>query len=429
MKKDVSQTLSERQSAWSYRVLVVDDEPDIATSIQLILQGPEKEPSPVFQSSRSLGPSRGNATATEKVEPNESFEVDVANSFEEALELVSKSLAEGRPYAMGFFDVVLGSGRDGFDLVKEIQSLDGDIYSVFVTAYNDRSIDSIDSYLGADKTYRWDYMNKPFTEGEILQKARNFTALWNLKKERSTMENQLAHLQSQLSEMDRASAAAAVARGMGHEFGNILMQIMGKADLAQSKGPEEMQQALGIVVDACQRASDILDRFKDLSSESSSQNSKEMFSLPKVLEETLTLLEHQFRNSNVEPILKEVHANTDAFVHSTALLQVLINLSINAMHAMPQGGKIEYSILDQGDQVVIEVRDHGTGIDQDLVERVTEAFFTTKGEAGTGIGLSICKEIIEIEHQGEFALENHSDGGVVVKMTLPKVAYREVQSA
>ncbi|MCB0420949.1 MAG: hypothetical protein KDD61_08130, partial [Bdellovibrionales bacterium] len=179
MRSMSPQPLVRTPESWSYRVLVVDDEREIAEIIRTILQGKKNDSEHRrFQSSRHLTSEVSSEEAAKGVaRVSHLFEVDIVTSADEALEAVQRSLQEDRPYALGFFDVVLGGSKDGFDLVKEIQLLDSQIYSVFVTAYNDRSIDSIDSYLGSDKVSRWDYMNKPFTEGEILQKARNFVSL------------------------------------------------------------------------------------------------------------------------------------------------------------------------------------------------------------------------------------------------------------
>ena len=79
----------------------------------------------------------------------------MAYTVEQALELVKKSIEEGESYSMGFFDVLLGPGKDGIELVKEVFSLDPDIYAVFVTAYHDRSVDAIRTFLGENSLERW----------------------------------------------------------------------------------------------------------------------------------------------------------------------------------------------------------------------------------------------------------------------------------
>jgi signal transduction histidine kinase len=108
-----------------------------------------------------------------------------------------------------------------------------------------------------------------------------------------------------------------------------------------------------------------------------------------------------------------------ANVHSTAILQVLVNLFINAMHAMEGSGQIDISIVDHEGVVELRVRDYGPGVKPELLEKVLEPFFTTKGNKGTGLGLAISREIIEIDHGGEFSLQNHPHKGLEVVMRIP----------
>ena len=105
----------------------------------------------------------------------------------------------------------------------------------------------------------------------------------------------------------------------------------------------------------------------------------------------------------------------------TALVQVFMNLVINAIHAMEDkgGGRIEFTGKKVGEEIHIDVRDTGTGIKDEHIASIFEAFFTTKGERGTGLGLSICKEIIEINHGGSLTVSNHSQGGAVFHISLP----------
>jgi signal transduction histidine kinase len=102
-----------------------------------------------------------------------------------------------------------------------------------------------------------------------------------------------------------------------------------------------------------------------------------------------------------------------------AFVQVFVNLFINSMYAMPDGGEIYVNIVGDSDKIEVRVRDTGTGIPEDILPRVSEALFTTKGKMGSGLGLSICKEIVEIEHAGELSIVNHPKGGVEVTLCLP----------
>lgn len=397
------------------KILIVDDEVNIAQGIAQLL-------APKNSNVVALKSSRGFPTPSASASPvlDSGFEVHVAHNATQALQMFEQARAEGKPFAMGFFDVLLGPPRDGIDLVKEIFEKDPDMYAVFVTAYNDRSVDAIRDLLGQEKTDRWDYINKPFTEGEILQKARNFSSLFNLQRLKDWHQEQLAEAQRLLFSNERVNTVAAVGRSVAHEFGNLLMQIVGHADLALMKNdPVRMKEALETILKASDTATNVLSRFKRLAEGNDQSIEKKLINLAKSVDESIELMSFQFKKNSIQlnkvdylPVLLEAHHHS--------LVQVFMNLFINAIFAMPQGGQIDLSAKKKDDQnVEIKIRDYGSGIPEDILPRVIEPLFTTKGSLGTGLGLAICKEIIEIEHRGEFHIANHPQGGVEVRIVLP----------
>jgi signal transduction histidine kinase len=408
------------------RILIVDDEPAIADGIRALLAPSTENVIPFRRSSRSAGAVAPTAGATPASASGAaasaalSYEITVVHNPDAALQAVKQSLADGKPFAMGFFDVLLGADIDGIELVKQVQSLDSQIHAVFVTAYHDRSVDSINDFLGADKSDRWDYINKPFTDGEIIQKARNVTTLWNLQRMKEWQDEQLADAQRLLLQNERSNTVAAVGRSVAHEFGNLLMQIVGHSELALLKNePQRMKEALETILKASDTAGSVLDRFKKLAQGGQAQTELKLLNLHHPLEEALDLMSYQFKKHSIQVVKSKMEqVLLEANKHS--LVQVFMNVFINATHAMPQGGSIDLAVSKiDGDRIEIQIRDHGSGIPTELLEKVTEPLFTTKGAGGSGLGLAICKEIVEIEHGGEFLIENHTESGVVVTMRLP----------
>jgi signal transduction histidine kinase len=103
------------------------------------------------------------------------------------------------------------------------------------------------------------------------------------------------------------------------------------------------------------------------------------------------------------------------------IVQLVENLLVNAVQALPSGGHVWVGLRpsDRPNHVVVSIRDDGTGIRSDLLERVFEPFFTTKPRGqGTGLGLAIAKEIAQ-EHQGEIAIHSTVGKGTTVEVTLP----------
>ncbi len=400
------------------RILIVDDEPAIADGIRSLLSPQGENVVPMRKSSRSSSPVPDAGTAGNPVRKN--YEITVVHTPQAAIDAVKKSLQDGKPFAMGFFDVMLGADIDGIELVKQVQTLDTQLYAVFVTAYHDRSVDSIHEFLGPERSERWDYINKPFTDGEIIQKARNVTALWNLQRMKEWHEDQLDEAQKMLLQNERSNTVAAVGRSVAHEFGNLLMQIVGHADLALLKNdPHRIKEALETILKASDTASNVLGRFKKLAHGGAAQSELKLVNIAQPLNEAIDLMSYQFRKNQIKVQKGKIEqALLEANKHS--LVQVFMNLFINATHVMTQGGQIEVAISKiEGDQLEVQIRDHGPGIPEDILHRVTEPLFTTKGSQGSGLGLAICKEIIEIEHGGEFQIGNHPQGGVIVTMRLP----------
>lgn len=408
--------------ALNQRILVVEDEPGIAEAYVQILQSKGGENVvPLRRTSRSAQVATEAPKPAEPTKAPERFEVTVVHNAEDALVEIKKAISAGKPYTMGFFDVLLGSGMDGIELVKNVHEIDPHMYAVFVTAYSDRGVDSIQSFLGDQNTTRWDYLNKPFSQGEILQKARNGVAFWNLQREKQMAEEYTANLQRQLFESERTATMATVARGIGHEFRNILTLIIGKAELAANlQTTDALKDSMKMVLNASYKASDVLKRFNYLHNPQDQKVVKRFMPAAKPIEEALLLMNHQIRDNKVQVCwIRKKSCFVEA--NPTSLMQVFVNLLINSMHAMGKTGQVDISVQQLDDVIEIRFRDFGPGCPPDLLNKVTEPFFTTKGEQGTGLGLSISKEIIEEEHGGTFKISNHEVKGFEVVITLPAV--------
>ena len=407
--------------SYNRRILVVEDEPEIADSYRRLL-GKPLDQSRMRRSSRGV---RKNTVEPTVIE-SEKFEIDIVHNAHDALLKLQDSMDRNQPYAMAFVDVLLGEGKDGIELVREIFDYDSEIICVFVTAYQDRSVDSIHDLLGRENSNRWDYLNKPFSDGEILQKARSSISLWNVRREKELKENELSEARSRLLSSERMVSVAAVSRGVGHEFGNILLHIMGRAELSRMGTEDEMKNGFEVILKACETASGILEKFYGLAKPSEDQSSIKTLGANEPLEEALELMSHQLMNFDIRVHQPVGDYNIEISNHS--MVQVFVNLVMNAIDAMGEGGRIDIKLKDDGDWVEYRVRDYGPGIPEHIIDHVTEAFFTTKGDHGTGLGLAICREIVEIEHGGEFIVKNHCEKGAEFVIRIPKARQWEDHS-
>ncbi len=396
----------------SRRILIVDDEKEILQAYQDILT--PKSNVVALKSSRSK-----TVEVVKDASDADLFELVVVSTGEDAVIAVRNARSEGKPFAMGFFDVLLGGGIDGIETVRQIHELDPSMHAVLVTAYQDRHVNGIQKVFGNDFKDMWDYLNKPFSEGEILQKARGMVSMWNIRQKQISQQNYLDEMKKQINTHEKNLAVAAVSRNVGHEFGNILLQIMGKADLSRNSSSEEMKKALEMILVASEHASKVLERFKSLSNPKFEDETMQPVDISKPIEDTIMLMEHELNKRSITVILSGLDSLPKIPGNHSALVQVFMNLIINATHAIDDEGKIEISAQLINKILEIKVHDSGPGIKPEHLGSLFDAFFTTKGKKGTGLGLCVCKEVIEISHQGKLTVTNHIQGGAEFTILLP----------
>ncbi|MBN22903.1 MAG: hypothetical protein CL678_16575 [Bdellovibrionaceae bacterium] len=384
----------------NYRVLVLDDEKEAVEGYVSFLKGEEKK--------------KMRSSSRMKIENSENseikrFEVFSAYTGEEALSIVESQLKKNEPIAAGFFDVKLGAGMDGLSTLKEVWKKDPRLHAAIVTAYHDRSIDEIDKLFDSKLQDQWDYLNKPFTQAEIVQKARQMTSAWN-------REIQLRKTQEQLIQSEKMAAIGQVARGIGHEFGNILLRIMGKADLAlMSNDSEKIKKHLEVILQASETAGYIV---QNLQSFSKVNHDKKMLSIHEPLEQCLLLIQHEFVKNKIE-LKKQFDAKTPLKIDGNQVAQVFMNLLINAIHAMTEGGVLSIHTQENEKEVQIEVKDTGKGILAEIQPYIFDYAYSTKGERGSGLGLSISKELVEA-HGGSLILQKSDSTGSCFLVSFPK---------
>lgn len=395
------------------RILVVDDEPGILDGYRAILS-PTVAAGPRVVSSRAKGSA---ATAAQPVATPNAFEVSYASNGEEALNLIKKGISEGNPYVGGFFDVKLGRGIDGIETIRQAKAFDSQLLVVLVTAYQDRSIDEIAKIFGEEFSDHWDLLSKPFTHNEILQKAKHLISDWNRRRREIEHLRKIEDQQNQLVQSERVAAVGTLARSVGHEFGNILLRIIGKADLAvEKKDPTEMEEALRVIASSAERAGVIV---RNLQSLVQIQVKRETVSLKVPLDESLSLISHELKKNSIELVNQIPENLPEIQMNRIEIGQVLLNLMINAMHAMePKGGKLILSSEVTPTEVVLHVKDTGCGVPPEVMDKIFEPLFTTKGAKGSGLGLSVSKKIIE-NHQGQIKVTSEVGKGTTFTLHFP----------
>lgn len=231
-------------------------------------------------------------------------------------------------------------------------------------------------------------------------------------------------LRQQLLQAQKLSSVGALASSVAHEFNNILTTIINYARLALRTTEDEgsRTQALEKILKGSQRAATIINSMLGFARNTSTQ--REMTDLVALVEEVLILAEKDLSKHRIH-IEKKFHGRPKASVVPAQIEQVLLNLIINARQAMPRGGHLRIEVRPNPQARVVELRvsDTGVGIPPDRLRLIFEPFYTTKepdasGHGGTGLGLSVCRQIIE-QHQGRIRVESLVGKGSTFTLKLP----------
>jgi two-component system NtrC family sensor kinase len=226
-------------------------------------------------------------------------------------------------------------------------------------------------------------------------------------------------LEQRLVQADKLSSIGLLAAGVAHEVNTPLAVISTYAQMLAKQVADDSQKSLILEKIAKQtfRASEIVNSLLNFSR--TSTTSYGPVSINKVVQETLSLLEHQLLKAGIQ-----VHTELDpdlAAVNGNAgkLQQVFLNLFLNARDAMSGGGTLSVHSWADGLGARVEVTDTGHGIAPENLHRVYDPFFTTKAAVkGTGLGLSVTYGIIQ-EHGGSIEVSNRRGGGACFRVELP----------
>ncbi|TAN41365.1 MAG: PAS domain S-box protein [Nitrospirae bacterium] len=233
-------------------------------------------------------------------------------------------------------------------------------------------------------------------------------------------------MEEELLKVEKLQSVGLLAGGLAHDFNNLLTSIMGNISLAKryiaenSKAYERLSEA----ETASQRATDLTRQLLTFSKGGAPV--KKTVSIEEIIRESASLT---LCGTNVAPEFNIADDVRPVDVDSGQMSQVFNNLIINAVHAMPDGGTIVFTVgnaliggqevptLDEGAYVVIRVKDSGTGIPDDYLKRIFDPYFTTK-QKGSGLGLTSVYSIIS-RHDGHIAVEANAGKGVTFTIHLP----------
>lgn len=241
----------------------------------------------------------------------------------------------------------------------------------------------------------------------------------------ATLEKQIAELQSQLMESQKLSTVGALASSITHEFNNILTTVINYAKLGlRHKDDEQRDKAFNKILAAAQRASRITTGM--LAYARNKSDRRDEINLAQLVDEVLLLVEKDLEVNRVK-VEVVVQGEPRAVINVGQLQQVVLNLIINARQAMKEGGRLMITVKANREEgwAEIAVKDSGTGIPAENLKKIFDRFFTTKtadsqGQGGTGLGLALCRDVIE-SHQGRIRVESTVGKGTTFTLKLPLV--------
>lgn len=423
------------------RILIIDDNSDIHDDYEKILGGESDD--------GGLDELEAELFDEEQTEKNNfKFEIDHAYQGQEALEMVKTSIAMGKPYAMAFVDIRMPPGWDGVETLTELWKVDSNLEAVICTAYSDHSWD--------DFINRFDHLNKfmilkkPFDGIEVQQLAACLCEKAYLRDE---TERKLDDTQEQLLQSEKLASIGQLAAGVAHEINNPvgfinsnisslgeyitdLMELLEKyaelesvddrgaivADINNLKGTIDFDFIKGDIVNMISESKEGVGRVKkiiqDLKDFAHVGESKfEVTNINNCIDSTINVATNEVKyKADIVRNFTDL-AEIECIPHQ--INQVLLNLLVNASHAIKERGTITLTTKQINDSIEITVADTGCGIEKETMTKIFDPFFTTKPIGkGTGLGLSLSYGIIQ-KHNGSISVDSKLGEGTTFTIILP----------
>jgi two-component system cell cycle sensor histidine kinase/response regulator CckA len=325
---------------------------------------------------------------------------------------------------------VMMPGMDGLEVCRKIRAelRTKEVPIVMVTALGDQASRLTGFEAGADG-----YVTKPFDLAELRSRVR---AITRLNRYRRLME-----ADEQLLQTQRVENIGMLAAGIAHDFNNAIAPLGMCCDLLQKNLRDPASQKLvNIMQKSAARSSGLVQQL--LSFASGSKGQQQLLQARHVLNELHDMTLPTFPKT----INFDMHLPDDLWPvmgDPTQIHQIFLNLCVNARDAMPSGGELTITAGNRtlealeaakiagakpGAFMVIEVQDSGTGIPPDVLARIWEPFYTTKGEGkGTGLGLSTVFGLVR-NHGGFLQVKTELEQGTTFAVYLPAAEKAEVDS-
>lgn len=291
-------------------------------------------------------------------------------------------------------------------------------------------------------------------QDEIGQVASHLDHLLNLLQER---DGELRHLNGRLNQMnqelnqrveqralelhdathrleattkqlvmsEKLAAIGEITAGIAHEINNPIAVMQGNLEVIRELMGSKALKAgteFQLIDQQLDRVAEIVSKLLQFAKPQEFVGYSELYTAAGIISDTLPLVQHLLKKTTII-VEREDHALRTVKVNRTELQQVLVNLIVNAIHAMPNGGRLKLQTFDSDtedeDGVAIEVTDTGDGMHPEVMEKIFDPFFTTKVREGTGLGLSI-SQMLMTRQGGKILVRSEVGKGTTFTIWLPK---------
>ena len=272
-----------------------------------------------------------------------------------------------------------------------------------------------------------DFLTKPFDRLEVLLRIKNLLdtrrLYLELERHNQSLEQLVRERTEQFLQSEKLATMGSLLAGVAHELNNPLAVVMGQTHLLREVAHDDaLRQRAEKIGSAAERCGRIVKNFLALARQRPPERGD--VSLNGVVQEAVELLAYELRTDNIEVVFDLADDLAVLWADAHQLHQVIVNLVANAHQAMrrtaaPRRIRLTTRRDRARARVQLEIADTGPGIPHDIQARIFEPFFTTKPPGqGTGLGLSLCRGIIE-EHGGTLGVESEPGHGATFRIELP----------
>lgn len=423
-------------------ILVIDDQRDLRERLANFItkSGKSNETVALVDKMKSkLAGETDDSPILQHVQTREiHYLVDTAASGEEGFKMVKEALTGDQPYAMIFLDMRMPPGWDGMETMEHILEVDKKVQIVICTAYADYSWKDIVERVGIRDNLL--ILKKPFDNMEVAQLALSLTEKYNSEE--------------RIRQTQKMDTIGNLAAGLAHDFNNIIGSIQATLSsleftMSTAKSLPAMKTELipdiETLTSASQQGAEMVEILLSLSRQQELPFSE--IDLNKIAEDTIKICKRTL-NKSVE--IKFIPSKQKAMVsaYPVQIEQILLNLCINASHAMTimkkpgekKGGTLKIEIQDirvgdnmlkaitdaaKGDYRLLSVEDTGVGIPAESLNKIFDPFYTTKTKGkGSGLGLSMVYNVVR-KHKGFLELFSEPGKGTTFFIFLPAASSKK----